>query len=286
MLQPQLLGALANMSTLEKAYLKAMKIADDVDENDKKELIQKAANRLPSVGKKDTKALVTSRTGIQQMAQAKLFTDKDLQNKNLIFSNMKDSVLLDRYRTLRTELLSLSKENNFTTLVTSVVPESNSHIIAANLAATFALDEAKTSMLIESNVRYPSLNSVFELSDVNGVIDYLESEDWDCEEVLYKTGIPRLRFVPSGLPRENSAEYFTSDKMSHFVQELLGRYPDRYPVINAPSIDESADTRILIDLCDKVILVVPYGKCTEEQIMQASLAIGEDKLAGVVLDEF
>jgi len=179
-----------------------------------------------------------------------------------------------------------SNKSNFTTLITSVVPESNSHLIAANLAATFALDIAKTAMLVESNIRDAQLNSLFDLAGSRGMIDYLESEQWNSKEILYKTGIPRLRFVPSGLTRENSAEYFTTGKMLAFVKELISRYPDRYPIINAPSIDESADTRILIELCDIVVLVVPYGKCSKEQVMQAAMAIGEEKLAGVVLDNF
>ncbi|TQV74578.1 polysaccharide biosynthesis protein [Aliikangiella marina] len=274
------------MSTLEKAYLKAMKISEDVEDHEKKQLIEEASEKLPLVTKKNSKDLADSRTGISQMEQAKNFTLKELQDKSLIYPGMKNSTLLDRYRTLRTKLLSLSRDQNFVTLVTSVVPESNSHLIAANLAATFALDEAKTSMLIESNIRYPHLNDIFEMRESRGMIDFLENEEWESGEVLYKTGIPRLRFVPSGLPRENSAEYFTTDKMSHFVRELVGRYPDRYPIINAPSIEDSADTRILIELCDMVVLVVPYGKCSDEEVMQACLAIGEDKLAGVVLDEF
>jgi protein-tyrosine kinase len=274
------------MSTLEKAYLKAMKIADDVEEDEKQDIIEKATQLHPEVKRKKTKEIVISRKGISQMSQDKRFSPAQLQDKHLIYTRMKNSILLDRYRNLRTELLGQSKEHNFVTLVTSVVPESNSHLIAANLAATFALDEAKTAMLVESNIKHPSLNDVFELTESRGMIDFLESEDWESEEILYRTGIPRLRYVPSGLPRENSAEYFTTDKMSKFVNELVARYPDRYPVINAPSISESADTRILVELCDMVILVVPYGRCTEEEIMHASLAIGEEKLAGVVLDDF
>ena len=274
------------MSTLEKAYLKAMKVSEDSSDEDKKQLIEQAAEKLPKIQKTDTKDLAHSRTGISQMHQTKSFSEDELKAKSLIYGKMKNSLLLDRYRTLRTKLLSLSKERNFVTLVTSVVPDSNSHTIAANLAATFALDEAKTSMLVESNVKDPTLNRIFEMEDAKGLIDYLESEAWESEEILQKTGIARLRFVPSGLPRENSAEYFTTDKMNRFVKELVTRYPDRYPIINAPSIGESADTRILIELCDMVVLVVPYGKCSEEQVMQACLAIGEDKLAGVVLDNF
>lgn len=274
------------MSTLEKAYLKAMKISDDASDDKKRSVIVQATEKMPNFTKRDTKEILNSRVGISKMLQMESYSTEILKSKQLIYTGMEKSSTLERYRTLRTQLLSRSNKTNFITLVTSVEEKSNAQLIAANLATAFALDEAKTSMLIEADIRKASLNQLFELDDSKGVIDYLESEDMNCESVLYKTGIPRMRFVPSGLKRENSAEYFTTDKMQIFLSELLTRYPDRYPVINAPSLLESADTRILIELCDIVVLVVPYGKCTEEEIMQASLAIGEDKLAGVVLDGF
>jgi protein-tyrosine kinase len=273
------------MSILEKAYLKSLSQNSEDNEQKSEEELLAITNQSP-LPKKDTSEIVSSRKGISRMSQKESFTRAQLMEKRLIFANMKDAMLLDRYRNLRTKLLSLSKKENFITLVTSVVNDPGSSLVAANLAATFALDEAKTSMLIEANILNPVLNSLFEINQQAGLIDYLEADNWGGSEILYKTGVPRLRFVPSGLPRENSAEYFTSDKMNAFIQQLLVRYPDRYPIIDAPSITHSADARILIDLCDKVILVVPYGKCTEEEIMHAALSIGEEKLAGIVLNQF
>ena len=74
--------------------------------------------------------------------------------------------------------------------------------------------------------------------------------------------------------------------MQSLIHELVNRYPDRFPIINAPSILESAEARILAELCDQVILVVPYGGCSEEQILKASVLIGAEKLSGLVLNNF
>ncbi len=258
---------------------------EDLD-NIKKIALADSDFHKPVTKKIDPKDVANSKAGISKMSQIVPFTDQIHQAKGLIYANMQDRKLLDIYRTLRTKLLSTSKKENFITLVTSVVPNHNSCMIAANLAASFALDESKTSMLVEADIRNPRLNSVFDLEDQKGLIDFLESESWGSDEILHKTGIPRVRFVPSGIVRENSGEYYTSDKMHQFIKELVTRYPDRYPIINASSIMDSADTRILFELCEKVVLVVPYGQCSEEEIMQASIAIGEEKLAGVVLDRF
>ncbi len=280
------------MSLLEKAVLKGLKNAnkkedDKKNQDDVDSILSSDIDDSPVIPKKkETSELVSSRSEISKMQQSELYSAKELEERKLIFANMKDSLLLDQYRNLRTKLLAVSEKSNFITLVTSVVPDDKSAMVAANLAATFALDGAKTSTLIEANIQSSSLDNVFGMSDEKGLIDYLEAEDSDCDSILHKSKVKRLRFVPSGLVRENSAEYFTSNKMKDFIDELVSRYPDRFPVINAPSIINSADARILVELCDLVILVVPYGKCTEEEITHASLVIGEKKLSGIVLNQF
>jgi protein-tyrosine kinase len=270
------------MSTLEKAYLKAME--EELSPNDYSQNTANADKRV--IKPKKASDIGNSRSSIKRMDQRVIYTPEQLQAKRLISASMKDTRLLDSYRNLRTKLLATSNKDNFTTMVTSVVPEADSSLVAANLAATFALDEGKTALLIDANIHQPRLNQLFDFHSELGLIDYLESEDWESSQALHETAIPRLRLVPSGLLRENSAEYFTSDKMHHFVNELTTRYPDRFPIINAPSITFSADTRILVDLCDRVVLVVPYGLCSEDDIMKAVLSIGKNKLAGVVLNEF
>ena len=65
---------------------------------------------------------------------------------------------------------------------------------------------------------------------------------------------------------------------------LLNRYSDRYIFINAAPVKDSADARILIDLCDYVILLVPYARSTKNSVKDAADAIDKEKLLGVVLN--
>ncbi|MGX5172720.1 CpsD/CapB family tyrosine-protein kinase [Aliikangiella sp. IMCC44653] len=274
------------MNTLEKAFLKAMKEENSQDEGSAENALGITDASLKQHDRPRKNLVSPSKTGITNMEQQALFTRKQLVAKRLIHPKMKDATLLDHYRNLRTKLLSMSNKDNFVTLITSAVPNYDCSLVAANLAASFALDETKTSILVDGDIHQPRLGKLLEVENTDGLINYLEADDWDAKQILYKTGIPRLRFVPSGLERANSAEYFTSEKMGEFMQQLLNRYPDRFPIVYAPSIVNSADARILAELCDKVILVIPYGKCTEEEFVQAALTIGEDKFAGVVLNDF
>ncbi len=263
-----------------------MKVATSGSEEQIIDKIIEEEKRVSASRKKDPSLLGSSRNQISMMVQERVFSESELLSKGIVHSSMKDSVLLNKYRNLRTRLLATTEKENFVTLVTSVLPQSGNSLVATNLAATFAFDEGKTSLLIDANINNPELHSILDVNSELGIIDYLESDEINSSGILYETPIPRLRLLPSGKARVNAAEYFTSEKMKDLLKDLLERYPERFPVIDAPSITQSADTRILIDLCDKVILVIPYGRCSEEEIRYAAIAIGQEKLAGVVLNEF
>jgi Mrp family chromosome partitioning ATPase len=73
--------------------------------------------------------------------------------------------------------------------------------------------------------------------------------------------------------------------MRHLLSELRQRYVDRFIILDAPPITDSADARILAELADYAVLVVPYGAATEAQITAAAKLIGEKKLLGVVFSD-
>jgi protein-tyrosine kinase len=280
------------MSKFETAFSKALKEQSSEKENVPDEDTDSSTVALSINPEKSIVSgaglsnLVSSRSQIKQMSNSFLLSDIELTEKGLIHPRMKDTKLLNIYRNLRTKLLSAANGHNFTTLITSVSGDRTS-LISANIAASFAFDEGKTAMLIEGNVHSSLLAKLFHLNeDTEGLLDYLESDENTVGNIIHETGISRLRFIPSGQVRENSAEYFTSGKMQATIDEILNRYPDRYSIVDAPSVQDSADARILLDLCDQVVLVVPYGLCTEQEIRSAAEIIGSAKLAGVVLDQF
>jgi len=117
-----------------------------------------------------------------------------------------------------------------------------------------------------------------------GLTDYLSDQSTriDIKDIVYATGIPRMRVIPIGGYSEAAAEYFSSRTMELFSEEVSRRYSDRYILLDAPPILEASETQILIDIADLVILVVPYGKVTNEQIAEAVEKIDQSKLVGIV----
>lgn len=191
----------------------------------------------------------------------------------------------DAFREIRTRLLGIAGKQNFVTLVVAVSPRSGGSFVTRNLAAAFAFDETKTSLLIDCNLRYPSQHRELGVEPMTGgLIDFLEQPSLGIEPVLYRTGIPRLRLIPAGKARENSGEYFSSFRMSTMLDSLRCRYPDRYLFLDGPAIKGSPDARILSDLADFVVVVAGYGRDTPGAISQAVTNFDPEKMAGVVFN--
>ncbi|WP_228141687.1 polysaccharide biosynthesis protein [Marinobacter sp. X15-166B] len=221
---------------------------------------------------------------IPRMQEPRRLTKDDLDERRIIYPDSPNRDLVNRFRSLRTKLLEASGGNNFTLVVTGATAGAGSSFVALNLAAAFAFDQAKTALIIDCNLREPSLHSVLDITPENGLTDFLEDFDYDIARVLYPTGIPRLRLIPAGSQRESAAEFFTSFRMKQFLQAVRRRYPDRFIVLDTVSISDSPDARILTDLADYALLVVPHGRITAGAAEQAALAFDPQKFLGAVVN--
>ena len=221
---------------------------------------------------------------IVKMQEPRRLTKDDLDERRIIYPESPNRGLVNRFRHLRTKLLEVSGGNNFTMVVSGACEGAGSSFIALNLAAAFAFDQAKTALIIDCNLRNPSLHSQLDLAAETGLTDFLEDSDYEIGRIIYPTGIPRLRLVPAGSRRENAAEFFTSFRMRQFLQAIRRRYPDRFIVLDTAPISESPDARILGDLCDYSMLVVPHGKITASGADAAAQAFDPKKFVGAVIN--
>jgi protein-tyrosine kinase len=222
---------------------------------------------------------------INKMSEVRTFTKSEFEALKIIHSGDEGSRHLKVFRDLRTQLMRRSNGANFVCMVTSAVAGGGSYV-AANLAATIALDRSKTSMLVDANLYSPFAEVLLPVPSQFGLTDFLEDPKTGVEDVLYASGIPRMRVVPAGNNREGGTEKINSPRMRHFLEEIKLRFPDRFIIIDAPSAAEyDAETRILAELCDFVLLVVPYGKVTEADLHTSIEKIGKDRLAGIVYNQ-
>ena len=224
-----------------------------------------------------------SRQEIREMADIFRLGEDDLEEKKLIYPRMRDKRVLNVFRDIRTKLIEKSGNKNFTLMVTSVCEEGGSTFVANNLAASIALDQGKTALIVDCNLYSPASSQLLD-GDHIGFSDFLESPTVAIENIIYATGIPRLRLIPIGKSLDISPEYYTSYRMKQFTEELSDRYSDRYVILDVPPVGSTTDARILADCCDFVVLVVPHGMVTKDQLKKSIANFDSDKLVGIIFN--
>jgi len=228
-----------------------------------------------------------ARAELANMEEAKLFSDRQLELLGIVHPRSKDRALVDAFRQLRTKLYSL-REGNFSVLVSSVVPQGGGSFVGLNLAATIAFDKAKTSLLVDANLHDPIVHRLQKLIGIengHGLLEYLEHPELGIEHIVSPSGVPRMRVIPIGSHAEISAEHFTSARYRQLMEDIKDRYDNRFVVVDGPAMSTTADARILSDICDYTVLVVPYGGVTPGSLDAIVDEIDERKLAGIVMND-
>lgn len=222
---------------------------------------------------------------IQRMAEIRPLEPEELSRRNIIYPGTPSRDLLDAVRNLRTVLLQKAGKKNFVLLVSSVCPGAGGSFLSLNLGAAFALDSSKTSLVMDCNIMDPSLDDMLSIPPDYGLTDYLENPRVGVDDIIYSSGIARMRLVPAGRRSELGPEIFSSDRMAGLIASLRDRYDDRYIVLDAPPTTASAELRVLAELCDQAILVVPRGKVTLAQISAGVEVVGKNKFSGIVFND-
>lgn len=221
---------------------------------------------------------------IARMRESDVRDRGELEAGRIIYPEMADNEVVQAFRQIRTRVIQRTGGENAVIMVTSVKGDGGSSFVAMNLGVAFAFDAGKTALIVDCNLRRPGFNRLLTRDAARGLTDYLENPELGVEEILHPVGIERLRVIPAGSQREIPAEYFTSVKMRSFVEALKRRYRERYIIIDAPPMTESADTQILAELCDLVILVAPYGAATRDEIDACVKAIDRSRFFGTVFN--
>lgn len=180
--------------------------------------------------------------------------------KQLIVKHESKSPISETYRTLRTNIqfTALDSEEKTLLVISAGMREGKSTTVA-NLAVAIAETE-KRVLLLDCDMRRPTIHKVFKVSNVKGISNYLIGQA-PFEEVLHSS-MPFLDIITSGTIPPNPSELLGSKKMKQFLDQMKGKY--EYILIDAPPVMAVADAQVLSTLCSGVILVVASGKAERE----------------------
>jgi len=204
----------------------------------------------------------------------------------LVTLNDPNSPVSEEYRKLKSILVKMTEGDDFknTLMVTSSIPGEGKSITTLNLAISLAQEYDHTVLLVDADMRRPSVHRYLNIERKKGLAECLMGEA-DLSEAIIPTGIGKLSVVTVGCTPPNPVELMTSKKMKDLLEELKCRYHDRYIIFDTPPILPFAETLALAHLVDGVVFVVKEQLATQANIKDALDALKGCDVLGIVYND-
>jgi non-specific protein-tyrosine kinase len=194
------------------------------------------------------------------------------------------SAAAEAYRTLRTNVdFTAVDEPVRTLLVTSAVPSEGKTVTAANLAIAFAL-AGRSVLLVDADLRRPSIHTIFNLPNAQGLTTLLYSDQADVDLIAHSNLHVRLRVLTSGPLSPNPAELAGSERMRRVFERMKATAD--IVIVDSSPLQAVTDSAILSSYLDGTLLVIDSNRTRRATIRQAreALAKANARVIGVVLN--
>jgi len=230
---------------------------------------------IPSIGihskKKKTKKYIKDNKNIEKL-QRRLITHEDPK-----------SPISEAYRSLRTSLMYTKKNNECNlVLVSSAGPGEGKTTTISNLAITYANLNKKT-LLVDSDLRKPVLNNVFNKDKTPGLTSYL-SNNSDFKDIINKSEIENLDIITSGIIPPYPSELLDSERMDNFIEQAKNQYD--VILFDSPPLIAVTDAYVLLKHINQFLLIVRPGITERGALERVLIALKHTnfKIDGVVMN--
>ncbi len=153
---------------------------------------------------------------------------------------------------------------------------------ARNLAVAFALKGEGRTLLVDADMRHPSLHRSLESDQAPGLAEVLEGAA-SLQEAMIRIGsLPALYFLPAGAPQENPSELLDSSRWRTLSRGLRTHF--EHVIVDSPPVGSLADFDLIAEVCDGILLVVRPDHSNRTHCL-AAIAKVRSKLSGVVVND-
>ena len=240
---------------------------------------------------------IEAKTGVPVIAtipRAPLLTrlnkNKKSSSRLLAYAD-NNSLSYEAIKSLRTNLIfAMPKEGKIgdrakVILITGESPGVGKSFISSNLSEVFSQLDKKV-LVIDADMRLGELHKVFNMSQDNGLADYLDhSSHSHLADVIHPTSMEHVDFMPRGKHPHNPASLLSTDALGKLMTELNTHYD--YIVMDSPPVLAASDAMILAQYADKVLMVTRYDSSIEGQLVYAIKQLNKANIAvdGIVLND-
>src|SRR5258706_616535 len=201
---------------------------------------------------------------------------------NAFAPGAKDKAGAERFRTLRSRLFQLADTKPLRrVMVTSSVPSEGKSFVCANLAHAMVQQQNRRVLLIDADLRVPTLHKMLSVPRSPGLSNYLRGE-CDRYGAIQLGRQANLHFMPAGDEVANPSELLMSDRMKELMR--YGEESFDWVILDSPPSLPVHDPSLLADLCDGVLFVVRAAATDFELVAKAANEFRKKNLLGVVFN--
>jgi capsular exopolysaccharide synthesis family protein len=202
--------------------------------------------------------------------------------EKLVSVTEKESLAAEKFRFLAVRLRQLQQRRPLKKLlITSTTPNEGKSLVAANLVCTLASRRQQRTLLLEGDLRRPSLQDQFGLGRISGLSEYLQGAI-DAMRTIYRLDSLGFWILPAGGAPQNPLDLMQTGRLSLLMDQLNCWFD--WILIDSPPILPLADTSVWTRLADGILLVTRQGITDKEQLKCGLEAIEPSKLVGAVLN--
>jgi capsular exopolysaccharide synthesis family protein len=203
------------------------------------------------------------------------------QQSHLVAAGKKQSLGAEKFRFLAVRLRQLRQTRPLKKiLITSTVPQEGKSTVAANLACTLARRKPQKVLLLDGDLRRPTMLGQFGLGEIPGLCETLSGETSDIN--LYRLEDLGLWILPAGSTPENPLELMQSGKLSPLMERLAAWFD--WIVIDSPPVLPLADTSVWCRQADGILLVTRKGVTEKQQLQRGLETLEKSKLLGALVN--
>lgn len=189
----------------------------------------------------------------------------------------------EEYRSLRTQILHKSQRQKLQSIVVaSVNPSEGKSVTALNLSWLLAQTDGVKALIIDGDLRMPSLTDYLGIETDKGLSDIL-TENVPLRDAIIRLEPSGLHLLPGGEPRSDVAELLSGPKFKEILREARELFD--YIIIDVPPLGIFTDATVLINHADGAMLVVRAGKTKFSAVGGILDALPKDRMLGVVLNQ-
>lgn len=201
-----------------------------------------------------------------------------------LIGGVTDQRVIDSYALLRTRVLNRLQQGKINTLgITSPSVRDGKSLTAANLAISIVLGESHPVLLVDADLRRPSLAGLFGIRARAGLGDYLGS-DQPLDELLLKLPIEGLFMLPGRPGAPVRPESLSAKKARQLVTRLKQQVPGGIVIFDMPPALVGADVAAFAPNVDAMLMVLADGRTDQDAVRQAMQILEGANIIGTVLN--